>query len=285
MKKILLLTACVMALGACSNITKLERAARKTSPNDFNGQLSREYLVLAKQNKREKDKKDANYFAHKGLKAAKGLLVSPDSPSQRNIPPAAQGDLNWGGQRLSNLLVSDLTTNFPKETASLQSTFDCWLEQTEDGSVSSSGRDCRMEYISKASELEHRLAPKPAPVATPVVADSFEEDLIVYFDLGRWNINGDAEAVFAQILELTKDSKEYYIQIKGHTDTLANEKFNKRLSQKRTEAVADGLVALGIDPHFIEEQYFGEDFVIRPTNDNVPEKINRRVEINVRGKR
>ena len=31
--------------------------------------------------------------------------------------------------------------------------------------------------------------------------------------------------------------------------------------------------------------FFGEDFVIRPTNDNVPEKINRRVEIHVKAER
>lgn len=284
MKKILATTLLGISLTACSNISKLERMTSESNGNNFNTLVSKEYLYLAKENKTRGDKKDADYFAYKGLQAAKGLDVYPEDPAQRQINQETQDDLAWAGNRLMALLAPDVKQQYPAETARLQSDFDCWVEQSEENVQAS--RDCRMEFVNKVSELEYQVFPPQQPVEPekPKLVE-FEEDLIVYFELGKHHLDARSEDTLRQALDLIGGASEYYIRVVGHTDTVASSAFNRKLSRKRTETVADRLVELGADPRFMEEQYFGQDYLVRPTGDETAEKINRRVEINVKGKR
>jgi len=68
----------------------------------------------------------------------------------------------------------------------------------------------------------------------------------------------------------------------GHTDTVGDAEGNDRLSAQRAETVKGFLVGIGIPAERIRTAGRGERELLVPTDDNVEEPRNRRVEINVR---
>jgi len=72
------------------------------------------------------------------------------------------------------------------------------------------------------------------------------------------------------------------IRVTGHTDTVGKLETNDRLSLQRAETVVDILIRQGVDKQLIESAGRGERELLVPTQDNVPEARNRRVEINIR---
>ena len=79
-----------------------------------------------------------------------------------------------------------------------------------------------------------------------------------------------------QIMRRNADDK---IEIAGHTDSMGSEEYNKNLSQRRAQAVADYLVANGANAANLKVKGYGES---NPVADNSTESgraVNRRVEL------
>ena len=72
------------------------------------------------------------------------------------------------------------------------------------------------------------------------------------------------------------------IMVIGHTDTVGTLAFNDRLSLARAERLREMMIGLGIPPERIAAAGRGKRELLVPTEDNVSEPRNRRVEINVR---
>jgi len=96
--------------------------------------------------------------------------------------------------------------------------------------------------------------------------------------------------------ELTPESKEELqkvfadirhrplpdIAVIGHTDTVGGLEYNDKLSRARAERMREMLVELGIPQERVQAAGRGKRELLVPTEDNVSEPRNRRVEINVR---
>jgi predicted small secreted protein len=72
-------------------------------------------------------------------------------------------------------------------------------------------------------------------------------------------------------------------QVTGYTDTAGPAAYNRTLSQRRAQAVADALAAQGVPRGSIDVQWHGEDQLPVPTADGVPEPQNRSVSIAMTG--
>jgi OmpA-OmpF porin, OOP family len=72
------------------------------------------------------------------------------------------------------------------------------------------------------------------------------------------------------------------IVVIGHTDTVGGLRYNDRLSLARAERMREMLIELGIPPERIQARGRGKRELLVPTEDEVSEPRNRRVEINVR---
>ena len=68
------------------------------------------------------------------------------------------------------------------------------------------------------------------------------------------------------------------IEIYGHTDSLADIEYNRKLSRRRVESILKYLILLGLEPLKVKTDYYGE---LRPKYKNAPETrhLNRRVEL------
>jgi OOP family OmpA-OmpF porin len=101
----------------------------------------------------------------------------------------------------------------------------------------------------------------------------------VLFETGKAEIIPAGRAVIDQVIADAKKAPKARIILTGHTDRVGPEDYNRRLSQRRAEAVRDALVAGGVPAELISVEGRGESQNAMPTADDQPEQANRRVVI------
>ncbi|HAJ27794.1 MAG TPA: OmpA family protein [Syntrophus sp. (in: bacteria)] len=114
--------------------------------------------------------------------------------------------------------------------------------------------------------------------AEPIPPVSF----IVYFRTDRSVLSTESLTLLTNVMHAIMSRKSTDIIISGHTDAVGAIDYNHRLSLRRAKAVADILIARGIDRQNIQVSYHGKGNPLVPTPDGRPEPRNRRVEITVR---
>lgn len=119
----------------------------------------------------------------------------------------------------------------------------------------------------------HYAAGSVRPASTPGIARS---DLMLTFELNSANMTPAAEArarTFAHAL-MMEELRGKRFMIAGHTDTRGSRAVNIDLSRRRAQAVADYLIAQGVDRSRVEVKGVGPD---QPLPGRAGE-ANRRVE-------
>lgn len=103
----------------------------------------------------------------------------------------------------------------------------------------------------------------------------------VYFASGSTEIE-DAGRYWIRVAAALNEPGRARYRLDGHTDTLGLPEDNLELSRRRVFAVADSLVREGVAWGQIDMAAYGETRLARPTGDEVPEALNRRVWIDIR---
>ncbi|MBV9521422.1 MAG: hypothetical protein JO010_01430, partial [Alphaproteobacteria bacterium] len=109
-------------------------AANKAAPGGatFSQSVAHEYAQYASEEQTEDDYGNADYFAKKGLSAANGQAVLPESVDRWNIPATKRDELAAARTRLVSVLDGGARERAPALAARAQSRYDCWMEQQEE---------------------------------------------------------------------------------------------------------------------------------------------------------
>lgn len=140
--------------------------------------------------------------------------------------------------------------------------------------VSFSGTD-RLSYrvedaTGRTARADVQVDVDPAPVPGP---------FLVFFDFNSADLSDIARTVIAAAAEAYEDYEIVRIEAVGHTDTSGSAAYNRRLAERRAEAVKAGLVAQGVPTDRVAITAKGEADPLLATGDGVREPQNRRVEI------
>lgn len=100
----------------------------------------------------------------------------------------------------------------------------------------------------------------------------------VQFETGKATLTKDSFARLDSVLEFMTHKQSARIQISGHTDNVGNPKSNKKLSQRRAEAVKKYLVSKGIAGDRIETVGYGDERPVASNDTDEGRQINRRIE-------
>ena len=139
------------------------------------------------------------------------------------------------------------------------------------------GADGKLQATSLTpAQVRERFGPTLA--ALPPSPATFT----LYFLEDSDELTPESKAELEQVFSEIKRRPLPDILVIGHTDTVGSPDFNDRLSFARAERARDLLVELGIPPERIQARGRGERELLVPTEDEVREPRNRRVEINVR---
>lgn len=131
--------------------------------------------------------------------------------------------------------------------------------------------------VAAAAPAGGRGSRYTVPVAAAGMARP-RADLMIGFELNSARLSGDGLAsarIFAQSL-LTPELSGKRFVIEGHTDLRGARALNMGLSQRRAQAVADFLVAQGVDRSRLTTRGFGPDVPLPGRSASDPG--NRRVE-------
>jgi OOP family OmpA-OmpF porin len=122
------------------------------------------------------------------------------------------------------------------------------------------------------------VPPPPPPAPKPVIIEKGRQTLDVKFDFDKATIK---KGYFKDIDDLVGVMKQYpdlNVVIEGHTDNVGTAAYNKKLSQKRAEAVTKYMVESGINANRIRAIGFGLDKPVASNETIEGQAQNRRVE-------
>jgi outer membrane protein OmpA-like peptidoglycan-associated protein len=118
----------------------------------------------------------------------------------------------------------------------------------------------------------------PALAARPIPPNHFR----LYFENNTDVMTPDSEQQYKSVFDDIKKRPVYEVEVIGHTDTTGELTYNQQLSLTRADAIRTKLIQDGLDAKSISIAGRGPLDPRVKTGPNVPESLNRRVEITVR---
>lgn len=104
----------------------------------------------------------------------------------------------------------------------------------------------------------------------------------VFFKFGKWDIDPRSFELLTDVAAVMNEvPKDLKFRVEGHTDSKGSDRYNKKLSQRRADAVRDYLVGKGVERSRLQAEGFGESKPIDTNRTNDGRARNRRVEFNV----
>ena len=109
----------------------------------------------------------------------------------------------------------------------------------------------------------------------------------IFYDLAKWDIREDAAIELDKLVNVLNDNPEISIELSSHTDSIASDEYNLRLSQRRAQSAVDYIVTAGIDRERLVAKGYGESRPIarntNPDGTDNPEgrQKNRRTEFKI----
>lgn len=104
----------------------------------------------------------------------------------------------------------------------------------------------------------------------------------LWFKTDKTRLADVSKEMLAEILRTIKIRKPKEIHIVGHTDRVGTYSHNLKLSSRRANFVRDFLTSKGIKSSVLFVSFQGESMPLVYTEDEVPEPLNRRVEVMIR---
>lgn len=263
----------LVVLAACGTGNVETLRTSNVSGNDFNRRLAADYRGFSTYELDQMyDTADASHFAEKGLMALEGQSVPPEDPATRDINNEEKlAELQAARSRLMTALANEAAQKAPAPTARAQVSYDCWVEQQEEGFQYNDVATCRNGFIRAMQVVETRLQPAAAaPTA---------RDYKVFFDWDSAAITPEANDILRQAADNARRENISVIRIVGHADRSGPLEYNDRLSERRAEAVAQRLRQFGISMNDVAIIGRGEREPLVQTRDGVREVQNRRVQI------
>jgi outer membrane protein OmpA-like peptidoglycan-associated protein len=132
--------------------------------------------------------------------------------------------------------------------------------------------------VGRATGQEIREVFGAALDAQPIRPVSFT----LFFIFGTDTLTPESAQVLARVSGEVARRPAAEVIVVGHTDRVGSDQQNDALSLQRAERIRQELVRLSIATERIETVGRGERELLVPTEDEVPEPRNRRVEVTVR---
>jgi len=129
--------------------------------------------------------------------------------------------------------------------------------------------------------LEPGVAPDGCPKKYNLVVvteKKIELKQTVFFDFNKATIKSVSFPLLNDVAQALADNPKIKVEIGGHTDSIGDDNFNLKLSQKRAESVKAYLVKRGIDGDRMAPKGFGENVPIADNRTDAGRAQNRRVE-------
>ena len=273
----------VALLGACQGMELGGVQSLDPQGSEFNKQLYAGYIELSANELGENDYRDSDHFAMKAAVAARGDDVRPTAVEDRRIAADKMEELSKARARLLSMLYGGGKVKAPIVAARAQISFDCWLQEQEEGHQPGDISECRNAFYGAvvSAEVALRPPPPPPPEPEPEPEPSYVTYYVVFFEFDSSALSGAAMQTLDEAAGTALEMRPYKILIRGHTDRAGPDAYNLKLSEERALSVASYLIEMGAGRFVIHAEGLGESEPIAKTSDGVADGRNRRSEISL----
>jgi outer membrane protein OmpA-like peptidoglycan-associated protein len=102
------------------------------------------------------------------------------------------------------------------------------------------------------------------------------------FKVNSDSLEAEARPMLDEVYDFLHNNPQISIEVAGHTNNQPDDAFADKLSTARAKAVADYLIAKGIDMGRVSYKGYGKRQPIAPNTTAEGRKTNQRVEIRIR---
>jgi OmpA-OmpF porin, OOP family len=150
------------------------------------------------------------------------------------------------------------------------------VNATADGHLAAT-RDVQ---VTEGAKLKVDFDLQPAPKKSLVIVKDDKIEILqqVHFQTGKSTILADSFNLLNQVVDAIVKNGIKRIRIEGHTDNRGDKVKNQKLSEDRARAVADYLIAQGIDRARVDAAGFGDTRPVAPNLTARGRELNRRSE-------
>jgi outer membrane protein OmpA-like peptidoglycan-associated protein len=274
-------------LGACHGMELGGVQGLDPQGSEFNTQLFAGYIELSSGELAENDYRDSDHFAMQAAVAARGDDVRPSAVEDRRIAADKVEELSKARARLMAMLYGGGKNKAPVSAARAQISFDCWMQEQEEGHQPGDIADCRNAFYGSVVAVEVAMrpapppAPEPAPAPEPEPEPSYVTYYVVFFEFDSSELSNAAKQTLNEAAATALEMRPYKVLIRGHTDRAGPDAYNLKLSETRALSVASYLIENGAGRFVIHAEGLGESEPIAKTSDNVRDGRNRRSEISL----
>ncbi len=138
-------------------------------------------------------------------------------------------------------------------------------------------------YLFKSLHFNYEVQENLVPVHLDVDLDPVREGASavlnnIFFDLNKYDLKETSVTELDKVIRFLRDNPTLRIEISGHTDNVGTAAYNLQLSFKRAQAVANYLVAHGIESVRLTQKGYGQEKPLVPNDTEENRQINRRIE-------
>jgi len=232
-------------------------------------------------------KGDDDIYSFKESKIISNLLIEGIVTNADNENPVSDVIVNLFDQD-GQLLATQTTDengeyNFDKKLVPPNTSYKIQIEKT--------GYATQEKSLKTPKKRDYETPPRAdIAIRTEMAANiTVDTDLakllnvIIYFDLNKWNIREDAEIELNKILKVMQDFPKIKVDIRSHTDSRGTAVSNEVLSENRAQSTRDWLIAKGITSDRLTAKGYGEYQLLNHCKDGVrcskaEHAVNRRSE-------
>ncbi len=142
----------------------------------------------------------------------------------------------------------------------------CPLDSDGDGVI-----DCEDRCPTEAGSVDNDGCPDWQTLHIPNV----------YFDFDKSTLRPEGKKELDKLADQLLGSKEYVVEVGGHTDNIGTEAYNMKLSEKRAQTVVKYLLTKGVNNAYVSSENYGEDNPAVKNDSRKNRQLNRRVEFEV----
>ncbi len=105
----------------------------------------------------------------------------------------------------------------------------------------------------------------------------------IYFDFDKSTIRPDAQIELMKVVEVMKQHPSLVVDIRSHTDSRGNDRYNRQLSDRRAKATMQWMISKGIAADRLTGKGYGESQLLNKCSKGIPcseeeHQVNRRSE-------
>jgi outer membrane protein OmpA-like peptidoglycan-associated protein len=101
------------------------------------------------------------------------------------------------------------------------------------------------------------------------------------FEFDKAELRPEDKELLSRIAGILMTSQDYTLSVNGHTDDVGSDEYNKKLSERRAQAVRDYLVKAGLSPDILSVEGHGKSLPLVRGGSETARAKNRRVELGI----